>query len=62
MPAISETARSYNLLNSQPLASNKGGGSVLFFAAGYVGAAMEPIPVINGTHSHDERKAFSGGG
>jgi hypothetical protein len=36
MAAISETAASYKMLNSQLLISQKG-GSVLFFAAGYGG-------------------------
>ena len=61
MPAISATVASYNMLNSRLLVSQKG-ESVLLFAAGYGGAAMEAIPVINGTYSREEGKPFSAGG
>ena len=37
-------------------------GGVLFLAADYGGIAMESIPVINGTHSCDERRTFPVGG
>ena len=54
-------ATNHNMLNSQLLISQKGGG-VLFLAADYGGIAMESIPVINGTHSCDERRTFPVGG
>ena len=34
----------------------------MFLAADYGGIAMESIPVINGTHSCDERRTFPVGG
>jgi hypothetical protein len=37
-------------------------GSVLFFTAGYGGAAMESIPLMKGNHSRDDGKPFSTGG
>ena len=61
MPAISATVASYNMLNSRLPFSQKE-ESVLLFAAVYGGAAMEAIPVINGTYSCDEGKPFSADG
>ena len=34
----------------------------MFFPANYGGAAMESIPIINGTHSRDEKETFPRGG
>jgi hypothetical protein len=53
MPTISETATSYNMLDSRLLIS-EWKGRVWFFAAGYGGGSMESIPVIKGVYSCDD--------